>query len=188
MSGRTLICYGDSNTYGYDPRGFGGGRYEAKDRWCDILAAQTGCTVINLGENGRTLPEDSWDYMILDRCLRQHENADALIVMLGSNDVLLRFCPNVEEIGQKAEALLAYVRGKYPELKILLLAPPSVDIAEYAPLMRQLAKIYSGLAEKYGVGFANPQQWGLPLAYDGVHLTEAAHHIFAQKLKGHLGL
>jgi len=30
---RKLILFGDSNTYGYDPRGFLGGRYPEKVRW-----------------------------------------------------------------------------------------------------------------------------------------------------------
>ena len=34
----TLLCYGDSNTYGFDPRGFVDDRYEEDDRWCDLLA------------------------------------------------------------------------------------------------------------------------------------------------------
>ena len=38
-----VICFGDSNTYGYDPRGYFGGRYDADSRWVDILATETGC-------------------------------------------------------------------------------------------------------------------------------------------------
>ena len=34
-----VICFGDSNTYGYDPRGYFGGRYDGDNRWVDILAA-----------------------------------------------------------------------------------------------------------------------------------------------------
>ena len=33
-----ILCFGDSNTYGYDPRGFFGDRYGAGDRWVDLLA------------------------------------------------------------------------------------------------------------------------------------------------------
>ena len=51
-----VICFGDSNTYGYDPRGYLGGRYEADCRWVDILATETGWTVSNLGQNGREIP------------------------------------------------------------------------------------------------------------------------------------
>ena len=50
-----VICFGDSNTYGYDPRGYFGGRYDADSRWVDILAAETGWTVRNMGQNGREM-------------------------------------------------------------------------------------------------------------------------------------
>lgn len=51
-----VICFGDSNTYGYDPRGYFGGRYGADCRWVDILAAETGWTISNMGQNGREIP------------------------------------------------------------------------------------------------------------------------------------
>ena len=50
-----LWCFGDSNTYGYDPCGFFGGRYAAP--WPALLAEKTGCQVINDGKNGRMIPE-----------------------------------------------------------------------------------------------------------------------------------
>ena len=34
-----VICFGDSNTYGYDPRSYFGGRYDADIRWVDILTS-----------------------------------------------------------------------------------------------------------------------------------------------------
>ena len=51
-----VICFGDSNTYGYDPRGYFGGRYDADCRWVDILATETGWTFYNMGQNGREIP------------------------------------------------------------------------------------------------------------------------------------
>ena len=38
----TLLCYGDSNTYGFDPRSYFGGRYPAEVRWTHRLAQATG--------------------------------------------------------------------------------------------------------------------------------------------------
>ncbi len=35
-----IICFGDSNTYGYDPRSYLGGRYDADNRWPDSGAGQ----------------------------------------------------------------------------------------------------------------------------------------------------
>ena len=37
-----VICFGDSNTYGYDPRSYLGGRYDPDSRWVDILAMRPG--------------------------------------------------------------------------------------------------------------------------------------------------
>ena len=39
MSG-TIICYGDSNTYGYDPCVMAGDRYPKEDRWTGILESE----------------------------------------------------------------------------------------------------------------------------------------------------
>lgn len=47
-----ILCYGDSNTYGYDPRGFFGDRYPKESRWVDILAQRTGWQIQNaIGRN-----------------------------------------------------------------------------------------------------------------------------------------
>ena len=51
-----VICYGDSNTYGYDPRSYLGDRYTPKNRWVDIVADKTGWQVENRGLNGRRIP------------------------------------------------------------------------------------------------------------------------------------
>ena len=50
-----VCCFGDSNTYGYDPRSFLGGRYAAENRWADILQSKTGWEIINQGMNGREI-------------------------------------------------------------------------------------------------------------------------------------
>ena len=55
-----ILCFGDSNTYGYDPCFFLGGRYPAEHRWPDLLAAQTGWDIVNAGENGREIPRQPY--------------------------------------------------------------------------------------------------------------------------------
>ena len=51
-----IVCFGDSNTYGFDPRSWFGNRYDAESRWPDILESKTGWNICNLGENGREVP------------------------------------------------------------------------------------------------------------------------------------
>lgn len=74
-----VICFGDSNTYGYDPRGYFGGRYDADCRWVDILTVETGWTVSNMGQNGREIPSAAPAFSA---------DTDLLIVILGTNDLL----------------------------------------------------------------------------------------------------
>lgn len=50
------LCFGDSNTYGYDPRSFFGNQYPAQHRWVDFLAKKLDCKAANAGENGQTFP------------------------------------------------------------------------------------------------------------------------------------
>ena len=77
-----ILCFGDSNTYGYDPRSYFGGRYPAEHRWVDLLAQKTGHEVLNAGANGREIPKRSTEAYGLD------VTVDLLVIMLGSNDLL----------------------------------------------------------------------------------------------------
>ena len=52
----TVLCYGDSNTYGFDPRSWLGERYPADVRWTGLLARKTGGTILEEGQNGREIP------------------------------------------------------------------------------------------------------------------------------------
>ena len=55
----TIICYGDSNTYGYDPQSLTGGRYPENICWTGILQEKSGWLIKNHGVNGRCIPHNS---------------------------------------------------------------------------------------------------------------------------------
>lgn len=113
-----IICFGDSNTYGYDPRGYFSGRYDADSRWVDILAAETGWTVCNTGQNGREIPSSAPQFPT---------DTDLLIVMLGTNNLLQGKRP--EQAAKKLERLLSGIRLE--KSKILLIAPPPMTSGEW---------------------------------------------------------
>ena len=168
-----VICFGDSNTYGYDPRGYFGGRYGADCRWVDILAAETGWTISNMGQNGREIPVAAPAFPV---------DTDLLIVMLGTNDLLQGRSPE-----QAAERLERFLSGiSLDRSKIMLIAPPPMAMGEWVPspqLMedsRTFARLYQALAEWLGIRFADAGD--IPLAYDGVHFTEQGHKAFAAGL------
>lgn len=170
-----VICFGDSNTYGYDPRSRLGGRYDADSRWVDILAAKTGWIVRNMGANGREIPRTAPDIP---------PDTDLLIVMLGSNDLLQGCSP--EEAAEKLEYFLSVL--SLPQGQILLIAPPPMRRGEWV-LNQQLiddSRIFAhccrSLAERLDIRFADAGDWDISLAYDGVHFTEQGHRAFAAGL------
>ena len=171
----TVLCFGDSNTYGYDPRSWLGGRYPADNRWVDLLARKTGREVVNLGENGRCIPL---------RPVTLPADADLVIVMLGTNDLLQGCTPE-----KTADRMNHFLQGLplAPE-RILLIAPPPMVPGEWVtdPSLiqssRLLAGYYRELAGQLGVRFADAGDWNVSLAYDGVHFTGQGHRAFAEKL------
>ena len=170
-----VICFGDSNTYGYDPRGYFGGRYDAGSRWVDILAEETGWTVCNMGQNGREIPAAAPTLPA---------DTDLLIVMLGINNLLQGQSP--EQAAERLERFLAAI--PLDQNKILLIAPPPVSLGAWVPSpqlideSRAFARLCQALAEQLGILFADAGRWDIPLAYDGVHFTEQGHRAFAIKL------
>lgn len=50
-----ILCFGDSNTYGCDPRSLLGERYPPNARWPELLRS-SGWEAVNCGQNGREVP------------------------------------------------------------------------------------------------------------------------------------
>ena len=170
-----VICFGDSNTYGHDPRGYFGGRYDPDSRWVDILETKTGWTVRNLGENGREIPTSAPDFPA---------DTDFLIVMLGTNDLLQGRSP--EQAAARLERFLSDI--SLDRSKILVIAPPPVKRGAWVPNQqliddsRTFAQLCHALAAQMGIRFADAGKWDILLAYDGVHFTEQGHRTFAAGL------
>ena len=178
-----MLCYGDSNTYGYDPRGFFADRYPKESCWVDILAQKLGWEIRNEGQNGREIPSRPFQYQRAGELLAQ-SSADIFAVMLGTND-LLQGIP-AEVSSSHMEAFLRYIQPKCGQL--LLIAPPPMKrgawVTEESLIAEsvKLAEAYQALSQKLGIAFVNAGQWNAELAYDGVHFTEAGHRAFAEGL------
>ena len=165
-----VICYGDSNTYGYDPRGPFGGRF--KEPWPELLARETGWQVINEGENGREIPKSAVPFPA---------DTDLLIIMLGTNDLLQFWSP--EAACEKLERFLREIK-----IPVLLIAPPTMKMGAWVedPDLiedcKTLADCYRNLSRRLSIRFADAGEWNIPLAYDGVHMTEEGNKKFAENL------
>lgn len=178
-----LLCFGDSNTYGYDPRSCFGGRYGAESRWPDLLAHASGWEVVNEGENGREIPRRESDLTRFGACLRRCR-PDLLLIMLGGNDLL-----QGASAGETQERMEAFLRRIDMEpSRIVLIAPPPMQPGAWITEARlltdsaALADAYRAVAQRLSAAFLDAGEWGVSLTFDGVHFTEEGHRAFAEKL------
>ena len=189
--GQRIVCYGASNTYGYDPRSFLGEQYPPQVRWTDqLMQLCPEREVWNLGENGREIPRRPWEFQALEKSLRRAAPVDALLVMLGDNDLLKMTPPRAEVVSQRMGAFLAWLQeGGGPwgaSMRIVLTASPPMCrgawVQEEALMeeSRRLGEYYRTLAEQRGVAFANSGAWGVERTVDGVHFSPQGHRAFAQ--------
>lgn len=179
-----VLCFGDSNTYGYDPRSYFGGRYDADSRWVDLLASQTGWEVLNAGENGREIPRSDREVQSFLRTLSSVQPIDLLIIMLGSNDLLQG--SSAVSTASSMKQFLQQIPMKNQQ--IFLIAPPPMKIGAWVTEERllhdsvQLTEAYRQLASENKYRFAAASTWGIAETFDGVHFSEVGHRTFAEKL------
>lgn len=178
-----LVCFGDSNTYGYDPRSFFGGRYGPQCRWPELLAQSLGCQVVNAGENGREIPRREGELLRVEQLLAA-EHPDVFLVMLGVNDLLQGAA--VEVISDRMERFLT--RLLHHQTKPILVAQPPVQLGawvgtpELVDASRQLARAYVALASRLDIPAVDAQTWQIAMTFDGVHFAPEGHAAFAQAL------
>ena len=180
---RTVLCYGDSNTYGYDPRSFFGDRYAKDIRWTGILDGMSDWSVTCCGQNGREIPTQPRQWEQVRELLRQAD-ADVFAVMLGSNDLLCRPGFTAEHVAARMEVFLTSL--SHP--RTLLISPPAMVPGSWVTEDRlltesaRLAGCYEALAQKLGCAFADAESWGISLTFDGVHFSEEGHRTFARRI------
>ena len=173
----TLLCIGDSNTYGYDPRSYFGDRYPADVRWTERLGTWK---TVNCGMNGLAVP---FNHTVFTDLIRS-KSPDVVAVMLGTNDLLEG--ANAETTVKRLEAFLTDIKERCP--RVLLIAPPPMQRGEWVQsdtLIEESEKLrqrYRKLAEERGCFFADAGDWGVELLFDGVHFSPAGHAAFARGL------
>lgn len=186
---KRIVCFGDSNVYGYDPRSWLGDRYPADVRWTGLLEA-AGWQVRNEGFNGQEIPTSQWEQDHWCERLRLAGAPDWAMVMLGGNDLLCHpgFAAEdvAERMGNLLDRFLTVTEGD--RTRLLLVSPPPMIPGTWITeprLIREsarLAECYRGVAEARSIDFADAGRWGIDLAFDGVHFLPEGHRTFAARL------
>ena len=181
---KRVICFGDSNTFGYDPRSYLGSQYPADVRWTGLLR-DMGWEVINYGQNGLRIPRESQFPAIIDR-LRRSAPADAVTAMLGGNDLLNGL--SAEETAARMEMMFRCMKEHTGAAVLLLIAPPPLRLGDWVQTRelidesKRLGGLYRELAGRVGVAFADAGAWDVALTFDGVHFSPEGHAAFAKGL------
>lgn len=203
---KTIVCFGDSNTHGYNSRT--GGRFTEKERWTCLLSDFLGDNfyIKEEGLGGRTtvfpdpLSEGLDGLSYLTPCLMTHEPVDLLLIMLGTNDTKERYCATPENIAKGLSRLLAKAIASKDAWRnqpnIFVIAPPPIEEgyadtviggemgSRCAQKSRLLAPLYDETAKLYGCHFldaaAIPGMGMYP--YDHMHLSLDSHRLLAEKL------
>lgn len=188
---KTILAYGDSLTYGADPV-VQGGRHAYEDRWPTRLAAGLAgkARVIAEGLGGRTTVFDDYatsadrnGARVLPTLIHSHAPLDAVVIMLGTNDMKSFICGNAFGAARGVKRLAEIVRVEIGAVPVLLVSPPhciepdgpaldprfSQTIAE----SRELAGHYRRVAEELGCAFFDAATVAKASPADGVHLDAA---------------
>ena len=202
---KNILCYGDSNTYGYIP-GIGG-RYPRDIRYPGRLQKLLGdeYNVIEEGCSGRTTlyddPVDGWkngmDY--LKPCIYSHRPIHIVILMLGSNDLKETFHLTAGQIAASAGKLVDVIKAFTEEKqefvpKIVLVSPPEIGknigtspfyggfVERAIDESKRFSEYYKNVADEKGCVFFDAAKYIYPSDTDSLHLEPEAHEILAKEL------
>lgn len=167
---KKVLFYGDSNTYGYDPAGFMGGRYPDGSRWTDIVGQNLlGIWQVRAdGMPGRSIPAARFELDYVRSVIQKEMPFDLFAVMLGTNDIVGSLRPDAKETARRMENLIDFVQeqmsgngqnenrdsGKPSLPGILLIAPPAIVLTDqsyaepYIAGDRNYAQLYKEEGEK----------------------------------------
>lgn len=194
-----ILCFGDSNTYGFIPQT--GKRYEYSSRWCGILQKLCGDNyqVIEAGCNNRTAFSENpaGDMFIGTKILPQLLNSDLdyVVLSVGINDLQTAYNNDIKDVEAGVEELVKKVTQKLPKTVIILVCPSALgESVLKSPIFSTLfdetsikksfllSDVYSKIAEKYNCIFLNLDLKTVVSDIDGLHYDKSQHEIIAEEI------
>lgn len=195
---KTILCYGDSITWGYNPET--GARYEYDKTWPRVLQKTLGAgyRVVTEGLCGRTT---CWDLPALPyrngkndlpMIMESQMPVSLIIIMLGTNDMITALFKTADD---SAFGILSLVRivlassMEAPPPKIMIISPPVIGkLSEFMDMSyhgkeeesKKLAHCYKIIAEQTKSAFMDSNDYIKVSDVDGLHPLEDQHQILGE--------
>jgi len=206
-----ILCFGDSNTWGYDPETQT--RFSKKIRWTGILQKLLGTyfNVIEEGLNGRTTnvnekEEHDLGYFrpyrsamdLLSILIETNSPLDLIIVMLGTNDLKTNFNQSADMIAENMRLVCeSIISNDYFQSKSIILVAPT-HINENSPNLldsfvgttsasQSFSNSCKKISDDLDLYFLDASESVIINEIDGLHWDANQHNDFAkvvcQKIK-----
>ncbi len=202
---KSVLAFGDSNTWGMIPGTMPQQRYPRSVRWTGVLEELCGdIHVIEEGLCGRTtVYEDAIrpgrkGYDAIPRVMRDSGEVSAAVIMLGTNDCKTVYNASAGVIGKGAEACVRRLMRHIAPENILLVSPIYLGENVWKPekdpefgrrsvgVCRELREVYSGIASCLGTAFLAASDYASADSADDEHMDEAGHRSLAAAISSKL--
>ena len=200
---KSILCLGDSNTYGVDPST--GSRFPREERWTGILQRilGDGYYVIEEGYNSRTTSfNDASDEMrsalrMIPFLLKTHRPIDLVRIMLGTNDLKTQYSVSAKvsayAMKKLVESIRKWCRAEEVNIPQVLIISPimigegieeSIYWENDKTSMLEAEKLpaeYERVADMLGCSFFHASSVAEP-GEDSLHMTKDSHQRFAEAM------
>lgn len=205
---RSILCYGDSNTWGYVP-GSMMERFPSDVRWPGVLSKllRTDIRVLEEGLCGRTaITDDPVDsatgierngMKTFGAILETHSPLDLVVIMLGMND--LKYCAKLPPVDIAEGVAILAEMARSPRFgpnfsespDVLIICPPSIWEVEssFGPRFAggrekslELHESFRQVSRRYNLPIIYVDDLVQPDTSDGIHLSADSHTILGQEI------
>lgn len=195
---KKILCFGDSNTYGYNPHS--GNRYDKNTRWTGVLQKLAGSDyeIIEAGGNNRTAFSDNPNgiqftgYILLPQYLK--ENYETIILAIGINDLQKFYNPSIKEFEKSIRYFVSITVEQAPESKLIMLSPSHIEEnilnSNFRFLFdktsieksKKITAIYEKIAGEYNCKLLDLNKIVKTSKIDGLHYEPEEHKKIAESV------
>lgn len=195
---KKILCFGDSNTWGFNPKN--GEQFSQGVRWTSILKEQLieeNIEIIEEGLCGRTtifhdrIRPNRKGIDTLNEIFERNTKIDAVVIMLGTNDCKAHLHNSAKDITKGMEDCIKIILKYVSPQNVILISPillgKHVWKKEFDPefnkksvvVSKSLKENYRSLANKKGIHFLPGSDIVSPSEEDQEHMDEVGHALFA---------